>query len=141
MRHLTLLALGGILGSFLLAGNAEACHKKQCQCAAPVVCAPAPVVCVQPAPPPRPVKIACAPKVKKCGGGGLLAKLFHKKTCAPAACATPVAYVSSYPTVTPSGQYMSTPQATRQSMGMPQVPSKSMGTPQVPGKSMGTPQG
>ena len=40
-RHLTTVALAGILGSVLLAGNAEACHKNKCnRCARPVVCAP-----------------------------------------------------------------------------------------------------
>jgi hypothetical protein len=73
----------------------------------------------------------CAIKVKKCGGGGLLAGLFHKKaTCAPAPCATTVTYAYNYTTVAPSGQYIGTPQATSQSMGMPPVPGKSMGTPQ-----------
>ncbi len=48
IRHLTTLAFAGMLGSLLLAGNAEACHKKKCGCAAPVACAPAPVVYVQP---------------------------------------------------------------------------------------------
>jgi hypothetical protein len=114
-RHLTTVALAGILGSFLLAGNAEACHKTKCNRCAPVVCAPAPVVCYQPAPCPRPVKTSCAPKVKKCGGGGLLAGLCHKKqACAPAPCG-PVAYAYSYPTtVAPSGQYMGTPQVSPQ---------------------------
>lgn len=132
-RHLTMVALGGLLSSFLLAGNAEACcHKNKCnnRCAAPVVCAPAPVVYARPAPCPRPVKVAsCAPRAKKCGGGGLLAGLCHKKkSCAPAPapCAT-VAY--NYAPMA-SGQYMGSPQATGQSMGMPTVPGKSMGTPQ-----------
>jgi hypothetical protein len=131
MRHLTTLALVGILGSLLLAGNAEACHKKKCACAAPVACAPARVVYAQPAPCPRPVKIACAPKVKKCGGGGLLAGLCHKKKAyAPAPCVTTVSYAYNYTTVAPSGQYMGTPQASGQYTGMPPVPGKSTGTPQ-----------
>ena len=116
-RHLTTVALAGILGSVLLAGNAEACHKNKCnnRCARPVVCAPAPVVHVQPAPCPRPVKTCCAPKVKKCGGGGLLAGLCHrKKACAPAPCGPVVAYTYSYTTVAPSGQYMGTPQVSPQ---------------------------
>jgi hypothetical protein len=82
MRHLTTFALAGILGSLLMAGNAEACHKKKCVCA-PVVCAPAPVICYQPAPCPRPVKVACAPKIKKCGGGGLCLRLSHRRAHRP----------------------------------------------------------
>ena len=121
MRHLTTLALGGILSVYLLAGDAEACHKKKCGCAAPVVCAPAPVTCV------RPVTTACAPRVKKCGGGGLLAGLCHKKpSCAPAPCATVVAYnyaPTYYGAPMASGQYYPTPQATGQSY-TPPVPSK-----------------
>jgi hypothetical protein len=111
MRHLTTFALAGILGSLLMAGNAEACHKRKCNCA-PVVCAP--VVCYQPAP--------CV-KVKKCG---LFAGLCHKKqSCAPAPCATPVVYAYNYTTVAPSGQTWATPQTG----GMPPVPAKT-GTPQ-----------
>ncbi len=130
MRHLTMVALGGLLSSFLLAGNAEACHKNKCNrtCAAPVACAPAPVVCVQPAPCPRPVKVAsCAPKPKKCGLGGLFAGLCHKKqNCAPVAvaCTTVVYhYAPTYSTAAP--------------MPSAQYP---VATPQAPGKSMGTPQ-
>jgi hypothetical protein len=118
MRHLTTLVLTGVLGTLVLAGNAEACHKKRCACAAPVACAPV-MVCQRPAPPPKPVVCpkpvvmkTCAPKVKKCGHGGLFAKLFHKKSCAPAParCATPVAYAQTYTTVVPSGQFMAAPQ-------------------------------
>ena len=46
VRHLTTLILGGILGSMVLVGNAEACHRKNCGHVAPPVC-PAPMVCVQ----------------------------------------------------------------------------------------------
>jgi hypothetical protein len=38
MRHLTTLVLSGILGSIVLSGDAEACHKKRCACATPVAC-------------------------------------------------------------------------------------------------------
>jgi hypothetical protein len=125
MRHLTKLALAGCLGVFLLAGSAEACHKNRCgTCTATVTCAPAPVVCARPAPCPRPVKTACAPRVKKCGCGGLFAGLGHKRTCAAAPCAKTVSYAYNYTTVAPSGQYYGTPQATGQSYGTPQVPSK-----------------
>ena len=99
VRHLTTLILGGILGSMVLVGNAEACHRTKCKHAAPVVCA-APTVCVTPVcPPPAPcVKPVayCAPKVKCCKitlPKLCLPKFCHKKTCSPApvayACATP----------------------------------------------------
>jgi hypothetical protein len=130
MRHLSTLALGGIVSVLLLAGDAEACHKRTCGCAAPVACAPAPVVCARPAPArcPKPVKIACAPRVNKCGGGGLLAGLCHRKTsCAPAPCTTVVAYnyaPTYYGAPMGSGQYYPTPQAAGQSYATPPVPSK-----------------
>ena len=64
-RHLLTLVLSGLVGSLVLAGNAEACHKKKCTCApapcAVAVCAPAP--CPAPAPVCAPT---CAPK-KHCG--------------------------------------------------------------------------
>ena len=64
-RHLLTLVLSGLVGSLVLAGNAEACHKKKCTCApapcAVAVCAPAP--CPAPAPVCEPT---CAPK-KQCG--------------------------------------------------------------------------
>src|SRR5262249_50411912 len=117
--------LSGIVGSIVLAGEAQACHKKRCPCATPVVCVapapvvcPQPVVCVQPAPCVRPVKtcfrpaMACAPRPKKCGGGGLLAGLCHRKQVVPVACVTPVSY--SYGAVAPSGQLMASPQASPQ---------------------------
>jgi hypothetical protein len=116
-RHLSLLALGGILGLFLMAGDAEACHKK--------TCGSAPVVCVKPVPPPC-VKTTCAPRPKKCCLSGLFAGLGHKKSCAPAPapCATPVVYARSYPAVAPSGQTWAAPQAAIPSYGTPQVPTK-----------------
>jgi len=112
MRHLTILALAGVLSTFLLSGNAEACHKKTCRHAAPVACAPAPVYCA-PAPVVYAAPVACARpvKAKKCGGG------HHKKmTVVTAGCATPVAYAghASYTSVAPSGQYMGSPQGSYQ---------------------------
>ncbi|MFO0891006.1 MAG: hypothetical protein U0790_17915 [Isosphaeraceae bacterium] len=73
-RHFMTLILTGFVGSLVLVGNAEACHKKKkCTCAPAPVCAPAPAPCVvvepAPCPPPAPVcepAPACAPK-KKCG--------------------------------------------------------------------------
>lgn len=129
MRHLFTLALGGILGVCLMAGDAEACHKKSCGggCA-PVVCArPAPVVCARPAPVacPKPVK-TCGFAKKSCCGGGL----FHKKGCgshaAPVvACNT--GYVNSgytYAAPMASGQTYAAPQATGQMYATPPVPAK-----------------
>ncbi len=75
-RHLVTLVLSGLVGSLVLAGNAQACHKKRCTCA-PAPCAvaapcpaPAPVceptcVVVEPAPCPAPAPVCeptCAPK-------------------------------------------------------------------------------
>jgi hypothetical protein len=126
MRHLTTLVLSGILGSIVLAGDAEACHKKRCACATPVACvAPAPVVyvqpvvcvqkvrCARPAPCARPARcarpaVACAPRQKHCDGS-LLAGLCHKRTAITVACASPV----SYGTPVPSGQ-SAPPQASLQ---------------------------
>ncbi len=65
-RHLLTLVLSGLVGSLVLAGNAEACHKKKCTCApapcAVAVCAPAPcaVAVCAPAPCPAPAPV-CAP--------------------------------------------------------------------------------
>lgn len=124
VRHLTTLILGGILGSMVLVGNAEACHKRNCRHAAPVACA-APVVCAAPvacpAPPPAPCvrKVAyckptpsCAPKVKCCKitlPKLCLPKFCHRKTCAPVvlACAMPAPVVYGapvgYPVPSPQG--------------------------------------
>jgi len=109
-RHLLTLVLSGLVGSLVLAGNAEACHKKRCTCApapcevpvcapapcpAPApVCAPAPcaVAVCAPAPCPAPAPVCeptCAPK-KHCGlfGGFKGFRLgCHKR----AVCAEPVA--------------------------------------------------
>ena len=74
----------------------------------------------------KPVKTAWRPKVKKCGGGGLMAGLCHKKASfAPAPCTT-VAYnyaPTYYGAPMASGQSYPTPQATGQSY-TPPVPSK-----------------
>jgi hypothetical protein len=118
VRHLTTLILGGILGSMVLTGNAEACWKRNCghkapvACAAPVICA-APVVC--PAPPTPCVrqvacKPTCAPKVKCCKitlPKLCLPKFCHKKTCAPVvvACATPAPIVYGYPAASPQASF------------------------------------
>ena len=116
MRHLTTLVLTGVLGTLVLTGNAEACHKRRCTCAVPVACAPVVMVCPKPVPPPQPVVCyqpvvvkTCAPRVKRCGLGGLFAGLCHKRVCAPPPCAMPVLYTCST-TVVPSGQVMAMPQ-------------------------------
>jgi hypothetical protein len=125
VRHVTTLILGGILGSMVLAGNAEACWKKNCRhtapvcatpvvCVAPTVCPAPPVVCVRkvaccnPAP-------TCAPKVKCCKitlpklclPKLCLPKFCHRKPCAPVvvACATPVVYTYPAPSPQASAQH------------------------------------
>jgi hypothetical protein len=118
VRHLTTLVLGGILGSMVLVGNAEACHKNKCNrsCGTPVACAaPVPAPCVKPVAYCKPARCAqpvvtqsCAPKVKLCCKISL-PKFCHKK-CAPApvACATPVYYAAApvtYPTPQTSAQH------------------------------------
>jgi hypothetical protein len=126
VRHLTTLVLGGILGSMVLVGNAEACHRNNCRHAAPVACATpvctTKVVCAAPKPAPcvKPVAQACAPKVKCCKltlpklclPKLCLPKLCQKKSCAPApvavACATPVSYAA------PAGYPVASPQASAQ---------------------------
>jgi hypothetical protein len=100
-RYLMTLILSGFVGSLVLAGNAEACHKKRCACAPAPTCA---VVEPAPCPPPAPVcePVACAPK-KKCGLFSCFKGIklgHHKKACAepcpaPAPCET-VAYTATY---------------------------------------------
>lgn len=132
-RHLMTLALGALVGSFVLVNSAEACHKRKAVCAEPTpVCAPAPapVVYVQaPVCEPAPV---CAPVAKKKHGFKNPLKGFklghgHKKApvCAPA----PVVYEQAV-TYAPAPVYAA-PQAS------PQIPTKA--TPQAPAKA--TPQG
>jgi hypothetical protein len=80
-RSFVTLALAGLLGSVLLVGDAEACHKKKRACPPP--CPPAPCAVPAPCPPPpcppppcyEPAP--CPPPKKKCCGGGL--GLFKKK--------------------------------------------------------------
>jgi len=109
IRHLTTLVLTGLVGSIVLVGNAEACHKAKCRCASPVVCvAPRPAPCVQvvkyckPTRCVTPVTTCCAPKIKLCSFR--LPKFCHRK-CAPpptVACATPVCYAAAAPAVYPA---------------------------------------
>jgi hypothetical protein len=94
-KQLTAFALSAALGSMILTGSAQACHKPKC--AKPVAaCAP---VAYAPAP------VACAPK-KACFK---LPKFSMPKFChkAPVAtCATTVAYAAP----APSAQSWATPQ-------------------------------
>jgi hypothetical protein len=119
------LALAGLLGLVLSAGEARACHKKsRCPkpCAPVVECAPAPV-CYEPAPVCEPAP--CKKKKSGCGllSGGLFKRHKKAKAChepcggsyGPAPCGTPVYYSG----VAPSGQSIyAAPQ------GMPAAPSK-----------------
>src|SRR5262245_30767036 len=101
IRKVTTLILSGLLGSIVLVGNAQACHKQRCGgCAQPVACVmPQPAPCVQvvkhcrPAPCAQPVATSCcAPKVKPCHYRR--PKCHHNSCAAPVtlACATPVYY-------------------------------------------------
>ena len=59
-RHLLTLVLSGLVGSLVLAGNAQACHKKRCTCASAPTCA---VAVAAPCPAPAPVcEPTCAPR-------------------------------------------------------------------------------
>ena len=92
-RHLLTLVLSGLVGSLVLAGDAQACHMKKCHHAPAPTCAvvePAPC----PAPPPAPVcEPTCAPKVKKCGlfshFKGIKLGCHKKAACARLRCASP----------------------------------------------------
>lgn len=113
IRSLTTLVLCAALGSMVMVGNAEACHKKRCGHVAVACVTPAPVPCYTPAPCPKPApcvtRTACVPKVKLCNFK--LPTFCHKKApCAPvatvASCAPAPVYYSyaapaSYPTATP----------------------------------------
>ena len=110
IRHLTTLVLCGVLGSMVLVGNAEACHKTEMR-AVPVVC-----VCACPeAGSLRHVRPACAPKVKHCGFKFKLPTFCHKKPV----CTTTVAYCApapvSYTYAAPASYYPTpSPQASAQ---------------------------
>jgi len=130
-RYLMTLVLSGLVGSLVLASNAEACHKKKSTCApAPVCEAPCPAPCPPPAPVCEPVCApACPPPAKKCclfsGFKGF--KLgCHKKACEPApVCApapacepappcAPCETVAYAPPVMYAAPVMSSPQASYQ---------------------------
>ncbi len=88
-RHLMTLILSGFVGSLVLAGNAEACHKQKCHGGA-YTCAVAAAPCPAPAPVCQPT---CAP-ARKCGmfcGFKGMKLGCHKRAYAP--CAT-VAYTA-----------------------------------------------
>ena len=103
IRHLPSLVLCGVLGSMVLVGNAEACHKKNCG-HAPVVCAaPAPVAFT-----------SCAPK-KHFSLHFKLPTFCHKKAAPVVACATPVCSAPTpvyYPA--PVGYPVASPQTSAQ---------------------------
>ncbi len=109
MRTLTTLALAGLFGALLLAGDASACcHKKKVACAP--ACAPAPAPVCEPAPAP----VCEAPAKKHCGGFKMPKMKFgcHKK--AAPACETAYAPVEYAAPVYAAPQ--SSPQATGQGM-------------------------
>jgi hypothetical protein len=100
MRHLSTLVLSAILGSIVLVGNVQACHRNKCTggCGT-AVCPP---LCVKPAPCFQPVAARCKPKLNLCFKISL-PKLFHKR-CAPCgthtvatACPTGACYRSAAP--------------------------------------------
>jgi hypothetical protein len=109
VRNLTTLILSGVLGSIVMAGSAEACHKKRCACSTPVPCTVVyvqPTICVQPARCVTPVATTCcAPKVKHCRF--TLPTFCHKRVVT---CATPVCYAMATPVSYP----MSSPQSSAQ---------------------------
>ena len=129
-RYLMTLVLSGLVGSLVLASNAEACHKKKSTCApAPVCEAPCPAPCPPPAPVCEPCPPPCPPPAKKCclfsGFKGF--KLgCHKKACEPApVCApapacepappcAPCETVAYAPPVMYAAPVMSSPQASYQ---------------------------
>jgi hypothetical protein len=112
LRCLSTMVLSGILGSIVLAGNAEACHRTKCTGACKVVTSPAP--CVQPAP--CVVAQPCAPKVKRCFKLSL-PKLCHRScgTCGSQRLTLACVTGACYGTVAPVGYApIATPQASAQ---------------------------
>ncbi len=94
IRHLTTLVLCGILGSMVLVGNAEACHKKRCGCT-PVVCAvPKPVPCVTYAP-------ACARRSSTAASSSNYRPSVTRSQFARPPLPTAPAPLPAYPTATP----------------------------------------
>src|SRR5271156_517538 len=101
IRPLTTMVLCGVLGSMVLVGNAEACHRKSCGHKVTICVAPAPAPCVLPAPcPPTPcLPRTCPPKFKLCFK---LPTFCHKKlVCAPAPVCYPCPASVSYPAASP----------------------------------------
>ena len=119
-RHLMTLVLSGLVGSLVLVGDANACHKKKCSHAVATCVVVEPAPCPPP-PPPAPVcEPTCAPVKKKCH---LLARFkglgLHRKACAPAPCAAPVAapcetVAYSAPVTYAAPAILSSPQASPQ---------------------------
>jgi hypothetical protein len=100
IRQVMTLVLGGILASAVLVGNAEACHKRNCGCAQPVVCV-VPQPCV--------TYVSCAPRPKHCLFSCFkLPSFCHKQPV----CAAPVCYTAApvYYGPAPAPSMQATPQ-------------------------------
>ncbi len=131
MRHLTKLALAGILGVALLSADAQACHRNRCGggCGGVSTCGNRGKWCGGGV-------STCGNRGKWCGGGGLFGGKWgggcgcHKRN----ACTGPVVACNyggyGYAAPMATGQYYGTPQATGQTYTAPQY----YGTPQVPTK-------
>ncbi|WP_165071752.1 hypothetical protein [Paludisphaera rhizosphaerae] len=119
--HLLGLALGALVGSFVLGGEASACHLKLKKCSAPT-CAPAPEpVCVPTPPPcPPPVVETCAPAPKKHCFGGLKClslpkfKGFGCHKSAPVETCTETVYAPAAVYAAPQAPVYAAPQASGQ---------------------------
>ena len=100
IRPLSTLILCGVLGSIVLVGNAQACHKPTCGHARVVCAAPAPVCYT-----------TCAPKIKHCGFR--LPTFCHKRAVTTVACATYSATARVYYS-TPMSYPVASPQTSAQ---------------------------
>jgi hypothetical protein len=108
-RHLATLILTGLLGSAVMVGTAEACHRPKCGYAAPVACAaPQPTCYVKvvkvckPAPCVKPVTACCKPRINLCSFR--LPKFCFNRCASPrtVACAGPVCYAAAAPVAAPA---------------------------------------
>jgi hypothetical protein len=119
MRRLSTVVLGGILGSIVLVGDAQACHGRRCGgCATPVCSAPCvrTAVCPQPAPCVYPTSNYCRPRFRL--SFNFCRPRYCHRTCGTcggygAALACNTGYC--YRTVAPTGQApVATPQTSAQ---------------------------